>query len=140
MGTSISDVASLTLTWGDGSPYGSVVFALWAGTCSSQTGSAIFTSTITVSGSTSYSGAYSTTSGSFSTTGLSAGSYVWLVYYTGTGTGGYPRAPTSGYDCEPITLTVSHGVPEFSAGLPLLLALAAPALLLLRRQRLATAV
>jgi hypothetical protein len=38
------------------------------------------------------------------------------------------------YDCEPIKLTaVSHGVPEFSAGLGILMALALPALLLLRR-------
>jgi hypothetical protein len=54
-----------------------------------------------------------------------------------------PQAPVRGavsfggsyYDCEPITLaSVSHGVPEFSAGLPILMALALPALLLLRRR------
>ena len=139
VGTSISDMASLTLTSEIGTASGTVYFYLYAGTCTSVTGSALYSSTASVvssnNGATKQYG-----SGSFSTTGLSAGSYVWLVRYSGGG--GWPATPTTGtlvggnyYDCEPISLTVSHGVPEFSVGLPLLLGLAIPALLLVRARR-----
>jgi len=82
-----------------------------------------------------------------STTGLAVGNYVWVATYSGTGSG-YPKAPlavgasapyniqivTGGpwYTCEPFAVTAATGVPQFSLGLLPLLALALPAMLLLR--------
>jgi hypothetical protein len=144
VGTSISDSASLTLTHESATPSGTVIFYLYAGTCSSTfaSGGSLYSSTSTV-GSSNNGATVSYSSGSFSTTGKAAGSYVWLVRYSGGG--GWPASPSTGptitgntsnhYDCEPITLTPpTHGVPEFPVGLPLLLALALPAMILLRRR------
>ena len=139
-GISVTDTATVTLSL-DSGPYGSVVFAVYSGGCTTgtPTGSQVLghftglnTNTVTVTA----NGAHSYTSAAFSTTGLS-GSYVWAVKYLGTGSGGYPNAPSAGYfDCEAFTVTpnVSHGAPEFPMGLPLLMALALPAMLLLRRK------
>ena len=136
IGTSVSDTAKLTLT-SDGGPYGQVIFGVAAGTCRTVTGAPGYGSIITtlkynVTGTgTTYP------SVSVSTTGYSAGSYVWLVYYTGTGSGGYPRAPSTGYDCEPFTLYSAPpptGVPEFPFGMALLMAAAIPALVLIKRK------
>jgi hypothetical protein len=137
-GSTITDASVVSLS-NDAGPYGSVVFAVYSGSCTSgnPTGVKVLghfggadTSTVTVTA----SGAHPYSSGPFSTTGLS-GSYVWVAYYTGTGSGGYPRAPTAGYHCEPFTVNPpSHGVPEFPVGLPALLALALPLMILLRRK------
>jgi len=130
IGTTVSDTAKLYLT-SDGGPYGSVYFAVAAGVCSDH-GSAISNQTYAVTGTgTTYP------TESVSTTGYSAGSYVWLVHYSGTGSGGYPRAPSTGNDCEPFTLykgTPPTGVPEFPFGMALLMAMAIPALVLFRRK------
>jgi len=132
IGSTVTDTAKLYLT-SDGAPYGSVYFAVAAGVCSDYGTIISGTSqTVSVTGTgTTYPQA------SISTTGYSAGSYVWLVYYGGTGYGGYPRAPSSGYGCEPFTLVKAPpppGVPEFPFGMALLLAAAIPALVLLKRK------
>ena len=59
---------------------------------------------------------------------LAPGSYNWVATYSGTGSGGYPSAMAA---CEPFTI-VTNGVPEFPSGMALLLAIALPAMLLLR--------
>jgi hypothetical protein len=146
VGTPISDTAGLTLGLvPTATSAGTIYFYLYAGTCAGITGSPLYSHTATVgpgnNGATVQYG-----SGSFPTTGLTAGPYVWLSRYSGGGTSpgwpAYPASTLSGvvllsgnyYDCEPIKLTaVSHGVPEFSAGLTILMASALPALLLLRR-------
>jgi hypothetical protein len=150
VGTPIFDTAGLTLVPVSGATSaGTIYFYLYAGTCSSVTGSPLRSSTATV-GSANGGATIQYGSGSFPTTGLTAGPYVWLTKYSGGGTSpGWPAFPTSTtsgailfngiyYDCEPIKLTAptppSVGVPEFSAGLPILMALALPALLLMRRQ------
>lgn len=126
----MSDTAKLTLS-SDGSPYGSVYFAVAAGTCADH-GSTISNQTYAVTGTgTTYP------TESISTTAYSAGSYVWLVHYSGTGSKGYPRAPSSGQDCEPFTLTSlppPTSVPEFPFGMALLMAMAIPALVLFKRK------
>jgi len=148
VGTPISDTASLSLGLVTGATSaGTINFYLYAGKCTSITGGSLFSSIATVgSGNNGATVAYS--SGSFLTSGLAAGGYVWLVRYSGGGTSpGWPAYPASNtpgavsfngnyYDCEPITLAPRSpgvGVPEFSAGLPILMALALPALILLRR-------
>jgi hypothetical protein len=139
-GTLVTDTATVTLS-PDASPFGYVVFAVYSGGCTNgaPTGSQVlthFTGSVTASNvAVTANGVHSYTSASFSTTGLS-GAYVWVVYYTGTGSGGYPRAPLSAttYDCEPFTVNAPHGAPEFPAGLGVLLALALPAMMLLKRR------
>jgi hypothetical protein len=147
VGTPVTDAATVTLSAGTG-PFGSVVFAVYSvpatgSPCPGNTptgtqvtgrfaGSAATSSVVVTA-----SGAHVYTSGPFSTTGLPLGNYVWAVRYVG-GTTGYPSSPSiTGYDCEPFTV-VAHAttlrVPEFSAGLPILVAMALPALLLLRRR------
>jgi hypothetical protein len=145
IGAPISDTASLALELQTTSSFGSIVFSLYHGTCAAP-GSFIHSNTVPVSSSNNgITASYS--SGTFPTTGLTAGGYVWLVRYSGTaGTNGYPAQPPTGtgtllngnyYDCEPMTITLSpppNSVPEFSAGLPILMALALPALILLIRR------
>jgi len=132
IGTTVSDTAKVTLT-NDGPPYGTVYFAVAAGTCS-QHGSPLTSGPSPASASVTGSGATTYTS-TLSTIGFSAGSYVWLVYYGGTGSGGYPRAPTSGYDCEPFTLFAGPSpVPEFPMGMALLMAILFPAMLLFKKK------
>jgi hypothetical protein len=134
IGTSVSDTAQITLT-SNGGPYGTVYFAVAAGICTDHnsplvSGPSPASITVTGSGVTTYTS-------TLSTTGLSAGSYVWLVYYSGTGSNGYPRAPASGYDCEPFTLFAAPppaSVPQFPFGMALLMAIALPALLLLKKK------
>ena len=129
IGTLVPDTAKVTLS-ADGGPYGSVNFYVASGTCADHgTGALVGSSSVTGSGSTYYTQ-------SWDSTGKTAGNYVWLVYYTGTGSGGYPRAPTSGYDCEPFSLFVGPPpphVPQFPLGSLLIFALAIPALLLLEQ-------
>ena len=138
VGTSISDKASLTLTSESGTPSGTVYFYLYAGTCTTPTGSALSSSTSSV-GSSNNGHTIQYTSASFSTSSLSPGSYVWLVRYSGGG--GWPSTPTSGtylsghyYDCEPITLTPSlpPPVPEFPLGMLALIGMMAPLLYIMR--------
>lgn len=132
VGTTVSDTAKLYLT-SDGSPYGTLYFAVASGSCANPTVLDISITgaspTVTGSGDTYYTA-------SISTTGLSAGTYYWLVYYSGTGSKGYPRAPSSGYDCEQFTLVSAPPVstPEFPFGMALLLAAAIPALVVLKRK------
>jgi len=147
VGTATTDAATVTLSTGSG-PFGSVVFAVYTvpatgSPCPGNTPSgtqvtgrfagSTATSLVTVTA----SGANTYNSGPFSTVGLSPGHYVWAVRYVG-GTTGYPSSPSiTGYDCEPFTVVAGVStlrVPEFSAGLPILLALAIPALFLLRRR------
>jgi hypothetical protein len=69
---------------------------------------------------------------SLSTTGLTAGNYIWVVTYAGlTGT----DKPPSRQVCEPFKLTAfppPPSVPEFPLGSVLMMALAIPALLVFR--------
>jgi hypothetical protein len=139
-GTPVTDTATVTLT-NDGAPFGYVVFAVYSGGCTNgaPTGAQVLghfpgpsntnNVAVTASGSNPY------TSASFSTTGLS-GAYVWVVYYTGTGSSGYPRAPATGYDCESFSVSPppAHGAPEFPAGLAVLMGIALPAMMLLKRR------
>lgn len=140
VGTTISDTADLTLSSVVGATSsGSIQFYLYAGTCSGVTGSALYSNTATVLSSNN-GATKGYPSGSFSTGALAAGNYVWLVRYSGGG--GWPATPTTGvllsglyYACEPITLTTTtHGAPEFPAGLGVLMALAVPAMLFMRRR------
>jgi len=146
-GSIIYDTAQLTLS-NSGSPYGSLTVLLAKGTCSS------IGSTISgVSGSNPSVTTYGTTYyvASIATSSLTSGSsYVWLTSYSGT-SGGYPYAPTSGagtnpttysgnlVDCEPFIFQATTGVREFPSGMVLLLALALPALVLMRRRLVADA-
>jgi len=146
-GSIIYDTAQVTLS-SDGSPYGSLTVLLAKGTCSSigSTVSGVSGSNPSVTGSgTTYYVA------SIATSSLTSGSsYVWLTSYSGT-SGGYPYAPTSGVgtnpttysgnlvDCEPFIFQATTGVPEFPSGMVLLLALALPALFLMRRRLVADA-
>src|SRR6266850_1652024 len=112
VGTTISDSAALTLTAQTGTPSGTIIFYLFAGTCTSVAGSApgsaLYTHSSTV-GSSNNGATVTYSSGTFSTTGKAAGNYVWLVRYSGGG--GWPGTPTTGpllsdsttnhYDCEP---------------------------------------
>jgi len=116
-----------------GSTFGCIIFKVYGGTCSSYSTSTLyFTSTVVVTSaaesSTFPSGGHTYASPTFTPTSTTQLSYVWIDSYTGT-TGGYPSAK---FACEPFT--VSHGVPEFPVGMPLLIALALPALILLRRR------
>ena len=138
IGTTVSDTAQLVLT-NDGTPAGTVYFAVASGICSDHgTGTTTGVTGASQTATTGSGGSGTTTTtytASLSTTGLSAGSYVWLVYYSGTGSGGYPRAPTSGYDCEPFTLFAgSIPTPQFPLGMAALLATALPAMLLIKRK------
>jgi len=96
-GTSAHDTLTVTLT-NNGPPLGTVYAYLYSGTCSSQSGGALqsFSTAVTGSGMTTYN----TPSYTFN----SAGSFVYLTYYSGT-SGGYPRSPASGYNCEALTVT-----------------------------------
>jgi len=80
---------------------------------------------------TSNDGSTKTYTSTLSTTGLAAGSYVWIVQYSGMSVNTDLHTLKT---CEPFTLTVGHGlgVPEFPSGVALLMALAIPALLLVR--------
>jgi hypothetical protein len=147
--TSIEDKATVTLT-SDGSPYGTVSFYVYSGgsntytnaqhtgynTCtlgtSANAPSLVWTDsknaqTVTGSGSTTYT----SSSPSFS---HAAGSFFFYVVYNGAGTNGYPSSST----CEPFTTTTPTfpppptGVPQFPFGTVALLALAIPAMLLVR--------
>jgi hypothetical protein len=142
--TPIFDTSSLTLSSGSGTPSGTVYFYLYAGTCASPTGSPLSSSTATV-GSSNNGATVQYSSATFPTTGLPAGNYVWLVRYSGGGawpafptssTGGAVKIGTYYYHCEPISLTTSHGVPEFPIGPSLAIALALPAMMLLRKRGL----
>ena len=112
----------------DSKGYGLVTFEVFEGTCSSigsavspQPTPALFN--VTGTGKTTYAS-------TLTTTGLSAGPYVWIVHYTDPTTDrySYPSAST----CEPFTLNSTSTVPEFPLGPVLMLALAFPALLLIR--------
>jgi hypothetical protein len=129
VGTGVYDTAFLSLS-NNGPLFGSITFKAYTGSCDANgnpTGTLKFTSVVPVTAAASTGGA-TYTSATWTTTGAAAGSYVWVATYGG---GGYPSATAS---CEPFTLTppVTHGVPEFSAGIPLLLGLALPALFLFR--------
>jgi hypothetical protein len=136
IGTSISDSAKLQLS-DNGGPYGSITFKIYSGTCTTEgvpTGTLKYTSSPVPVTSAATSGSGATYgSGPVSTTGLAAGSYVWVASYSGTA-GGYP-AGTAG--CESFTLFKGSPppVPEFPLGIALLMALAIPALLLVRSKR-----
>jgi hypothetical protein len=82
---------------------------------------------------TSNDGSTKTYTSTLATTGLAAGSYVWIVSFSGISADPDLHALKT---CEPFTLTVGHGlgVPEFPSGLALLMALAIPALLLVRNK------
>lgn len=116
-------------------PYGYLTFAVYTGTCSglTPTGTLVFTSNPIPVTKAAETAATTYTSNSWDTTGAAATSYVWVSTYSGTGYMGYPKAQAS---CEPFILTPpqSHGAPEFPAGLPLLLAIAIPAMLLAKRR------
>jgi hypothetical protein len=145
VGASISDTASLTLGFVNGAtPSGTINFFLYAGTCTGVGAGPLYSKSLAVS-SLNNGATLQYDSGSFSTTGQVAGQYVWLSKYSGsTTTPGWPADPRNAasgavlvggiyYDCEPITLApTSRGVPEFSMGLPILMALALPALILLK--------
>ncbi len=128
IGTGVYDTATLQLT-SDGGPYGTITFYVYSGTCTSgnPTGTLEYTSpavTVTTSLKTTYQSA------TFSTTGLTAGNYVWVAKYSGTGSGGYPAAKAA---CEPFSLFSGQPpprVPEFPFGLAILMALAVPAMLI----------
>ena len=149
VGTSVTDAAVLAATSETCVPssscnYGTVTFQVYSaktGGCSatySGTGIAGFsaTSESTVSvPSALASGSASVASGSFSTTALSPGNYVWIVNYV-TGGGGNSW-PSFGPECETMILTAPtlHSAPEFplgSLGMLGILAFMFPALILLR--------
>lgn len=131
IGTGIYDQATLQLT-SDGGPYGTITFYAYTGSCNVDghpTGTLVYTSpavTVTTSSKTTY------TSATASTIGWTAGSYVWVAKYSGTGSGGYPSKTAA---CEPFSL-FSGGppptVPEFPLGFAALMALAIPVMLLVR--------
>lgn len=134
---SVTDTALLTLT-NDGAPRGSVTFTVYAAavgaTCASS-GSALWSDTESVPSTGTYVDSshtqFSITSASFSTTGH-VGSFVWIVSYPGTGSGGYPGVSPK---CEPmklLTFPPPSTVPQFPLGMALLLAVAIPGLLLVR--------
>jgi len=120
-GSVVYDTAKVYLT-SNGPSYGSVTFLVAQGTCGdhstgSSTGVTGSSQSVTGSGTTYYNAHVTITA---------AGSYVWLVSYGG---GGYPSQST----CEPFTITVSPPtVPQFPLGMALLMALAIPALFLVR--------
>jgi hypothetical protein len=140
LGGSTTDSAPLKLT-ADGvstSPasclaatsYGCIIFKVYAGTCASYSGAALFTNIVQVTSAS--QGAYFTYV-SAAYTPVASGSYVWVDTYSGT-TGANPY-PSNTFACELFTVnTPSHGVPEFPMGLPALLALALPLMILLRRK------
>jgi hypothetical protein len=142
-GTSVYDMDTVALTNdGPGSPpsvcssddFGCIISNVYSGTCSSYSGSSLQSSTIAVTSAAESKGGATYDTPSLSTSGLSAGSYVWISYYTGT-PGGYPRAPSSGYDCESMTIKQSSGVPEFpfgALGMLALLGVSLPAMIVLR--------
>jgi hypothetical protein len=144
IGTGIYDTAYLQIS-NNGGPYGSITYHVYQGSCNSQgnpTGSLVYTSpavSVTAAASTGTSPvAY--TSATVSTTTWSAGSYVWVVNYSGTGSSGYPAAKAA---CEPFSLFQGPppppGVPQFPLGLAALMAIAVPALLLVKSKRSAIA-
>jgi len=140
LGGSITDNAPLTLTAnGPGtspsvcvpsSTFGCIIFKVFAGTCSSfSTTTTYFTSIVAVT-TASQGASHTYTSAAF--TPLAAGNYVWVDTYSGTtGTNPYP---TASFGCEPFTVNAPHGAPEFPAGLGILMALALPAMMLLKRR------
>jgi len=127
IGTTVYDTVKAQLSNDGGS--GTITWKVYAltgvGACTT-TGSALFTTTASIAG----DGSYHTipTPTGFSTTGHSAGSYAWTVTVT------YSDA-TPKSACEPFTLFTAPPpptVPQFPLGMALLLALAIPALLLIR--------
>jgi len=155
-GTTITDTATIGLS-NNGPPFGSVIFQVFAGTCSTYSSNSpasppsgalsVFpgpssTDTVAVTSAAENSGG-STYSASISTTGLS-GNYVVLSYYAGSGSGGYPPSPSTtsptgavvaAYSCEPFSVSPTTGVPQFplgSLGMLAILGLMFPALVLLR--------
>ena len=117
--------------------YGCIIFKVYkvlTGTaCGTSTlSSSVFTSIVHVTGATNTKVTY--TSAAFTPT--VAGTYVWMDTYSGTGNpvGSGNNYPSASFACEAFTVTGSHGVPEFPIGLPLLMAFALPALMLLRRR------
>ena len=130
--TSATDTATITLS-DNGPNYGSVTFNVYAaavGATCAPTGPSLLTSVVAVAGHTDHGSdqTYQTTSAAFPYSGHT-GNYVWIVSYGG---GGYPSMgplcesmPSSSFPPPPT-------VPEFPLGMAMLLALAIPALLLVR--------
>jgi hypothetical protein len=137
IGTKVYDTVHISFS--TVGPYYSVVFAVANGTCTLPSGapgygSAFKNTTVTIPTTPTISSINVTTS--VITTKYDAGSYVWLVHYTG-GSDGYARYPSKGNDCEPFTLTSlppPTSVPEFPFGIALLMAMAVPALVLFKRK------
>jgi hypothetical protein len=127
VGGSQTDSALLKLTTETTSSFGSIIFNVYQGTCSSHT-TLVFTATVAVTSAAMGASGHTYISPAFSP--ASPGNYIWLDTYTGTGTGGYPPAT---FACEPFTVA-PHGVPEFPAGLAILMGLALPAMMLLKRR------
>jgi len=95
------------------------VVSHWPGSAASDTKAGPFGNPATV------------VSDSFSTTGL-VGAYSFQATFVGTGSWAF----TTVGPCEPFNVTAAppHSVPEFPLGLPALLLLALPAMILLRRR------
>jgi hypothetical protein len=131
IGTTVTDSATLVGCDGthacgsaSGSITGSVAFKLYSN--DGCTGTPIATSTVAGP----FTNPSTVTSGGFSTTSLSAGSYSIKATFTGTGSWS-SASKTAG--CEPFLLTKAPPtVPEFPLGVALLFGLALPALFLVR--------
>ncbi len=140
IGTGIHDTANLQLS-SNGGPYGTITFYVYKGTSCDVGGTPVYTSTpVSVTSAATCSGGANYNSPTVSTTGWSAGNYVWVAHYSGTGSSGYPSATAT---CEPFSLFQGPppppGVPQFPFGLAALMAIAIPALLLVKSKRSAIA-
>ena len=146
IGTTIIDTANLQLsaqTVPSTYVYGTITFSVYKGTCNPATGlgtGTLVTSLAAVTVTSASNGAsHPYPSPGWSSTGQSANSYYFVAVYSGSSSqsiggvlyGGYPGA-TAG--CEPFTLFKGppFGAPEFPLGPLLVIALALPALLLIR--------
>jgi len=125
--TSATDTALVTLS-SSGAPSGvSVTFRVYQGTCSDHSGTPLMVSNKPV---TSDKGLQQIVSDPFSTVGLTAGNYVWVVTYN---PGNYPLTDGSqNPHCEPMLLLPPPTAPEFPFGLLLLFAIVIPGFFLIR--------
>jgi hypothetical protein len=119
-GSYVSDMASLAGATGDAG--GTIAFFFSTSNNCPATGATQVGATVAVSG----NGDYSSSSQTFST----PGTYYWYAVYSGDGSNNGASSP-----CEPLVVQpTTTGVPEFPAGVLVLIAATVPLLLLLRKR------